>query len=124
MERPGGKAHIIDSDWGFLPVEPWGKPRTEAFFNAAAPAFNERFIGRKAAGELRSAGFAPARVKIRAFADQAGNGLNVLTNMVGYIRTFGLMPAATAEQMLEEARAAVPEGRFLFCLPQFLVTAE
>lgn len=124
VTKPGGRAHIIDSDWGFLLVEPWGKARTEAFFDAAAPAFNERYIGRKAAGALRSAGFAPAKVKISAFADQVGNGLNVLTNMVGYIRTFATMPLATAEDMLEEARAAVPEGRFLFCLPQFLVTAE
>jgi len=122
--RPGGRAHVIDSDWGFLLVEPWGKERTEAFFDAAAPAFNERYIGRKAAGALRGAGFASAGVKIHAFADQAGNGLGVLTNMVGYIRTFDTMPAEVAEGMLEEARAAVPEGRFLFCLPQFLVTAE
>ena len=124
VTKPGGRAHIIDSDWGFLLVEPWGKERTEAFFAAAAPAFNERFIGRKAAGALRSAGFAPAKVKISAFADQVGNGLNVLTNMVGYIRTFNTMPLETANALLEEARAAVPEGRFLFCLPQFLVNAE
>lgn len=124
VTKPGGRAHIIDSDWGFLLVEPWGKARTEAFFDAAAPAFNERYIGRKAAGALRSAGFSPAKVKISAFADQVGNGLNVLTNMVGYIRTFNTLPIETAEGMLEEARAAVPEGRFLFCLPQFLVTAE
>ncbi len=124
VTKLGGRAHIIDSDWGFLLVEPWGKDRTEAFFNAAAPAFNERYIGRKAAGALRSAGFAPAKVKISAFADQVGNGLNMLTNMVGYIRTFSTMPIDTATGMLEEARAAVSDGRFLFCLPQFLVTAE
>lgn len=122
--KPGGRAHVIDSDWGFLLVEPWGKDRTEAFFSAAAAAFNERFIGRKAAGLLRTAGFAPAKVKISAFADQVGNGLNVLTNMAGYIRTFKSMPADVAAGMLDEARASVPEGRFLFCLPQFLVTAN
>ena len=56
--------------------------------------------------------------------DQLGNGLNVLTNMSGYISTFNTMPTAEVTAMLDEAQAAVPDGRFLFCLPQFLVTAE
>ena len=36
-------AHVIDSDWGFVLVEPWGKARTDAFFLAASPAFKEPF---------------------------------------------------------------------------------
>ncbi len=124
VTKPGGLAHVIDSDWGFVLVEPWGKARTDAFFLAASPAFKEPFIGRKAAGALRTAGFDSARVRMSVSPDQLGNGLNVLTNMSGYIRTFGTMAVQEVTTMLDEARASVPEGRFLFCLPQFLVTAQ
>lgn len=33
VTRPGGRAHIIDSDWGFVLVEPWGAERTRDFFS-------------------------------------------------------------------------------------------
>lgn len=121
--KPGGRAHVIDSDWGFVLVEPWGKDRTDAFFHAASPAFKEPFIGRKAAGALRNAGFAMAKVRMSVSPDQQGNGLNVLVNMSSYISTFNTLPAADVTAMLDEARNAVGDGRFLFCLPQFLVTA-
>ena len=35
---PGGRVLVIDSDWGFVLVQPWGDAATRAFFEAAAPA--------------------------------------------------------------------------------------
>ncbi len=124
VTAPGGKVHVIDSDWGFVLVEPWGPDRTRAFFEAAAPAFREPLIGRRAPAALADAGFLPAQVQISTHADQKGMGLNVLTNMASYIKTFDAKPAAEVEAWLEEARAAVDQARFLFCLPQFLITAD
>ena len=123
VTRPGGKVHVIDSDWGFVIVEPWGKATVDRFFEAAAPAFREPYIGRKAAGALLSAGFSDVDVRLVSFVDRQGNGLNVLTNMVSYIKTFGTLPDDEADGLLASARDAVTDGRFLFCLPQFLVTA-
>jgi ubiquinone/menaquinone biosynthesis C-methylase UbiE len=122
--KPGGRAHVIDSDWGFVIVEPWPKSIVDEFFAAAAPAFNEPFIGRRVAGELAKAGFGPVTVRLSPFVDQQGRGLNVLRNMASYINTFDTMPAERVSALLGEVEAALNEGRFLFCLPQFLVTAE
>lgn len=120
---PGGQVLLVDSDWGFVLVEPWGKAKTDDFFAAASGAFNERFIGRKLPGLLAANGFTDVRVNILAGADMKGRGIGVLTNMVSYIRQLGTMESHQAEGMLAELEPAVKAGAFLFVLPQFLVTA-
>lgn len=121
---PGGRIHLIDSDWGLAVVEPWGKADTERFFGAAAVAFKEPHIGRKLGGLLAREGFRNVAVRIRAHADQAGDALPLLRNMCGYIDAGGAMAVADAEAMLAEAEAAVETGQYLFALPQFVVTAD
>ena len=121
---PDGRIHLIDSDWGFVLVEPWGKAGTERFFAAAAVAFKEPHIGRKLPALLRQAGFRNVAARIRAGADQIGGALPMLRNMRGYIEVGGAMPAAEADAMLAEAEEAIETGRYLFSLPQFIVTAD
>ena len=121
--KPGGRIHVIDSDWGFVIVQPWSKHEVDRFFAAAAPAFNEPYIGRRVAGLLSEAGFAEATVRLSPFVDQAGRGLHVLNNMASYIRTFATMPEDELAAMLARVEQALAQERFLFCLPQFLVTA-
>ena len=53
----GGRIVVIDSDWGFVLVEPWGKVRADRFFEAAAAAFRAPHIGRNLSGLLAKAGF-------------------------------------------------------------------
>lgn len=120
--KPGGRIHIIDSDWGFVVVEPWSKPEVDAFFEAAAPAFREPLIGRKASGALVRAGFADVAVDLAPIVDTEGGTLGVLANMAGYIREFGAMAEETLTGYLDRAAAAVEDDTYLFCLPQFLVT--
>ena len=121
---PGGRMLAIDSDWGFVVVEPWGRERTERFFAAASAAFKTPEIGRILRAELLDAGFVDVEVSIRAGADTAGGGLAVLRNMASYAGAFDRMPATEIDGMLAEAEAAVETGRYLFCLPQFLVQAR
>jgi ubiquinone/menaquinone biosynthesis C-methylase UbiE len=122
--KPGGRAHVIDSDWGFVVVEPWGKATVDRFFAAAAPAFREPYIGRKAPGALAGLGFDEVQVSIVPIVDREGGGLHVLTNMAGYIRTFAALPEAEVDGLLAAARGGIAAGTYLFCLPQFLVTAR
>ena len=82
--EPGGEILIIDSDWGFLLVEPWGKARTDALFEAAAGAFNERFIGRRLPGLMARAGYDDVQVRVLAGVDRQGRGKGVLLNMMTY----------------------------------------
>lgn len=121
---PGGRIHLIDSDWGFVVAEPWGKAGVERFFAAAEVAFKEPNIGRKLPGLLAKHGFRNVRVRIMANADQDGRALPMLRNMCGYIEAGGAMPAAEAEAMLQQAEDAVRSGGYLFALPQFLATAD
>ena len=122
--QPGGRLLLIDSDWGFVIVEPWGRARTERFFGAAAPAFKTPEIGRRLRTELVDAGFDEVEVSIQAGADTTGGSLAVLRNMASYAGTFDEMPGAEIEHLLAEAEAAVDAGRYLFCLPQFHVTGQ
>jgi ubiquinone/menaquinone biosynthesis C-methylase UbiE len=122
--KPGGRVHIIDSDWGFVIVEPWGKDTVDRFFQAAAPAFREPYIGRRAAGALAKAGFAEIGVTMMPIVDREGMGLGVLTNMASYIHTFGTLADAEVEQLMAQARDGLADGSYLFCLPQFLVTGS
>ena len=121
---PGGEVLLVDSDWGFLLVEPWGKARTEDFFSAAGGAFREPQIGRKLSGSLARAGFTDIGVRMLASVDLRGWGLNVLTNMCSYIRQFDAKPESELEAMMEELKAGLEDGSYMFVLPQFIVTAK
>lgn len=120
---PGGRIHIIDSDWGFVVVEPWSKAVVDRFFKAASIAFKEPHIGRKAAGLLAHRGFRDIEARILAFADRDGRALPMLRNMRDYIAVGGDMAADQADALLDAAERAVQTGDYLFSLPQFLVTA-
>jgi SAM-dependent methyltransferase len=119
----GGRIVVIDSDWGFVLVEPWGKVRTDRFFEAAAAAFREPHIGRKLPGLLARAGFKDVNVKMIAGVDLKGRGVSVLQNMVSYIRKFGTMTETELQAHMDELEAAQADGSFMFILPQFVVTA-
>ncbi|XOV88117.1 MAG: methyltransferase domain-containing protein [Pseudomonadota bacterium] len=122
--KPGGRIELVDSDWGFVVVEPWGKARTDAFFEAARPAFNELYIGRKLPALLVRGGFSDVEVKLMATPDMVGGGLNVLTNMATYVKRFGAMEPAAVDAMMAELKAAIDTSEYLFVLPQFVVTAN
>ena len=126
---PGGRVHVIDSDWGFVVVEPWGKENVDRYFAAAAVAFREPHIGRKAQGLLVRHGFTDVEVRIQAFADTMGRSLPMLRNMRSYIDAAlaaggggGGLSGEEADALLAEAERAIVERTFLFSLPQFLVT--
>ncbi len=120
--EPGGRFLLIDSDWGFVVVEPWGRERTRRFFEAAVLAFKEPEIGRQLRAQVIGAGFDDVDVRVQAGVDTEGGSLLVLHNMASYARAFDAIAADEADAMLAEAQAAIDADRYLFCLPQFLVT--
>ena len=120
--EPGGRLLLIDSDWGFVAVEPWGRERTKRFFDAAAPAFKEPEIGRKLRAHVLDAGFDDVEVRVQAGVDTEGGSLLVLRNMASYGSAHDAISGDEIDSMLAEAEAAINADRYLFCLPQFLVT--
>jgi ubiquinone/menaquinone biosynthesis C-methylase UbiE len=121
--KPGGRVHIMDSDWGFVIVEPWGKATVDKFFAAAAPAFREPYVGRKLPGALVRAGFSDVEVRLLPIVDREGGLRPVLKNMQSYIGTFKTLPDAEVDALMQEVDRAVADGTYFACLPQFLVTA-
>ena len=119
---PGGRLHAIDSDWGFVIVEPWGKATVERFFAAAAPAFREPHIGRKLPAAFHAAGLSDVKVQLVPIVDRSGSMLSVLRNMRVYIRTFATLPDAEVDELLNAAERGITDGTYMACLPQFLVT--
>ena len=119
---PGGKLHAIDSDWGFVIVEPWGKPTVDRFFAAASPAFREPYIGRKLPAAFHAAGLVDIDVRIVPIVDRSGGLLSVLRNMRSYIRTFRTLPDDEVDALIAAAERGISDGTYTACLPQFLVT--
>ncbi len=122
--KPGGRLQVIDSDWGCVIVEPWAPHTVTRFFEAASPAFNEPYVGRRIAARMADAGLGDVVVRMSPFADQSGRGLHVLRNMASYINTFATLPAEEVDELLGQVEQALANNRFLFCLPQFLVTGD
>ena len=122
--EPGGRLLIIDSDWRFVVVEPWGHVQTERFFSAASIAFKTPAIGRRLRTELMNVGFKDVEVKVQAGVDTTGGSLSVLRNMRSYIETLDLIAITDLVELMNEAEAAVRDGRYMFCLPQFIVSGR
>lgn len=120
--EPGGRILVIDSDWRFVVVEPWGAERTARFFNAASVAFKTPEIGRVLRSRLLHSGFVSVDVYIQAGVDTTGGSLSVLRNMASYASEFNSMPSDEVRELMSEAESAVENDNFLFTLPQFIVT--
>jgi SAM-dependent methyltransferase len=120
--KPGGLAHVIDSDWGLLVVEPLGAERVAELFEAAKPAYKTPLIGRKLWGAMRAAGFSDVKVKILASADTKGLMAPIVFNMLGYARESGRLKEASRDALVADLKQSLADGTFLLILPQFLVT--
>jgi len=121
--KPGGIAHIIDSDWGAALLEPLGEQFIR-IMSAANIAFKTPLIGRNLYGICRKLGFQDIRVQVLANPDTAGGMRPVLHNMVSYARTAGTLEETELTTFLEQVDQAVADRTYLAILPQFLVTAR
>lgn len=122
--RPGGLAHVTDSDWGAVIVEPLGPERVARLLDAASVAFRTPRIGRSLYGLFRRAGFANLRVQVLANADTLGLLRPVLANMTSYARASRRLSEAEIERLLADVDSAVEAETYLALLPQFLVTGQ
>lgn len=116
-----GRLLIIDSDWRFVFVEPWGAEGTARFFDAASVAFKTPEIGRTLVRRVEDAGFTDVDLSIRAGVDRMGGSLAVLQNMASYARETAERRGVEIDELLRQAEAAVEAGTYMFCLPQFYV---
>ncbi|MFN8627310.1 MAG: methyltransferase domain-containing protein [Candidatus Binatia bacterium] len=121
--KPEGIAHVIDSDWSALIIEPIGPERVSRLLAAARPAYRDPMAGRHLYGAMRAAGFRTVKVEIFARPDTRGQLLAVAITLVTYAKQFGRMPADEADGIITDCQAAIDAGTYMLFLPQFLVTA-
>lgn len=121
--KPGGIAHVSDSDWGSVVLEPMGA-RFERIMSAASIAFRTPLVARRLYGMFRRTGFQDVRVQVIANADTSGALRGVVYNMASYARTSGQLDEAEIAAFIEDVDRAVAEQTFLAILPQFLVTGR
>jgi ubiquinone/menaquinone biosynthesis C-methylase UbiE len=121
--KPGGIAHVSDSDWGSVVCEP-SRERFERVMSAAQIAFRTPLIGRQLYGMFRHAGFESPRVQVLASADTEGGLKSVLMNMASYARTSGRLDDADIDAFIREVEQSIEERTFFALLPQFLVTGR
>jgi SAM-dependent methyltransferase len=119
--RPGGLAHVIDSDWARRGRA--ARPRTHgravrggaarlshaADRTAAAPAVPARGLLRRGGPGARQPG-------------PEGHMAPVVWNMVQYARASGTLAPARLDAIVADVKRAIEAGEFLLLLPQFLVT--
>jgi ubiquinone/menaquinone biosynthesis C-methylase UbiE len=122
--KPGGRLHVVDSDWGMLAVEPLGAEAIGELFAAASVAYRTPLIGRKLHGALRSSGFVEVKVQILASADTRGHFSPIVFNMASYARASGRMDPAKIDRLLDALKRSLQDGTYLLVLPQFLVTGS
>ncbi len=122
--KPGGKAHITDSDWGLFLIEPLSLTDTRKLVDAARYAYKTPLIGRKLLGFCRVAGFSEVNVQILARPDLAGRLLIVARNLSGYAVQCGTLDQADADAMIEAIERGLDDGTYFAMNPQFLVTAD
>jgi SAM-dependent methyltransferase len=120
--RPGGLAHVIDSDWALLAVEPLGLDRTNELFAAARHAYRTPQIGRQLHRLFKRAGFRDVEVQVLSSPDLKGHLAPVVWNMVSYARASGKLAPALLDETVTDVKRAISEGEYLLLLPQFLVT--
>jgi ubiquinone/menaquinone biosynthesis C-methylase UbiE len=121
--RPGGKAHIIDSDFAMVAVDPVPPADWRALMDAALHAFRTPNIGRKLYGLAAEAGFSDVQVQVLASPDTEGRLLNFVHNVAGYAREGGGLDDKAIRAVVDTATEALAAGKFFAINPQFVVTA-
>jgi ubiquinone/menaquinone biosynthesis C-methylase UbiE len=120
--KPGGRLTAVDSDWGFVIVEPLSADEVLELFRAAAPAFREPYIGRKLRAAYRAAGFTDVDVNVVAMPDVTGQARGVLENMLTYGLRFGRLSEPRADEFRARFEDALADGSYLVVVPQFFVS--
>lgn len=122
--KPGGIAHIIDSDWGMLVVEPLGSDKLTELIGAASLAFRTPRAGRVLYSLMKMSGFSDVTVHILAGVDTQGRMLPVLHNMASYAEAGGGLARERLDAIMKEIDQSIADGTFMMTLPQFLVTGR
>lgn len=125
VTKSGGKVVLIDSDWDMLALDVTDEALHERILHAVkTTATREPRIGRKLYCLCKTAGLREVTVRIFASPDLDGWALPMLANsLYQYATVSGAVSQDEADAWLDDIKRRVQQGRYFFCLPQFVVAA-
>ena len=121
----GGIVAAVDSDWEMiaLEIEPQAQERSDRIIGKAREiAIKEPRIGRKLHGLFRAAGLNGVKVAIMAGADTRGAAVAMQRASFARYAIDAGVAKGEVEEWLKDIDRAIAKGRYLFVLPQFVVT--
>ena len=122
VTAPGGRVHVVDSDWGMIVIEPLDDDEVAEVFAAAQMAYRTPHIGRRLFGLFANAGLQDLQVQILSAADTTGVRAPIARNMLSYAVDSGGLAPERAEALGQKLQSGIDTGRYLLVLPQFVVT--
>jgi len=123
--RPGGRVVCVELDWEAPIVHPGASELTRRIFDFCNARHIEQYVGRRLPGIARACGLADVRVEAGMLIDQAANGrqwLDFLKSRVERALVGNAVTASEGQAWTSEIEAAAVAGRYLFAVPQFVVT--
>jgi SAM-dependent methyltransferase len=120
--KPGGIAHVIESDWSLTVVEPLASD-WRTLVTAASWAWRTPEIGRKLYGIARCAGFTQVAIQVLTKPDTEGRLMDMVRTVADYARKSGCLNSERIDAMLEKLDRGLTDGTYLIVAPQFLITA-
>jgi ubiquinone/menaquinone biosynthesis C-methylase UbiE len=120
--KPGGIAHVIESDWSLTVVEPLASD-WRALVAAASWAWRTPEIGRRLYGIVRRVGFSQVAITVLTKPDTEGRLLDMVRTVADYALKSGALNSERINAMLEKLDRGLTDGTYLVVAPQFLITA-
>ena len=123
--RSGGRIVCVELDWEAPIVHPGGPEVTRRIFDFCNARHLEQYLGRRLPGIVRACGLANVQVQPGMLFDEAAGGrqwLDFLKTRVALALAGNVVTAAEGEAWTRDIESAATAGRFLFAVPQFVVT--
>ncbi len=122
---PGGRIEVMDTDWDMLAVDADDKEMTRRMLHAHADSIANPWMGRQLSGLLMDAGFKEVGVEVKTAVGTKDESLrNFFPSIVRSAVDSRAISQEEADIWMAEQERRVREGRFLFILTMFLVSAR
>jgi ubiquinone/menaquinone biosynthesis C-methylase UbiE len=123
--RRGGRLVFVELDWEAPIVLPGMPEVTRRIFDFCNARHLEQYLGRRLPGIVRACGLAGVQVQPGMLFDEAVDGrqwLDFLRTRVALALAANVVTADEGEAWTRDIESAATAGRFLFAVPQFVVT--
>lgn len=122
---PGGRLVVLEPETDMAAVDTDNPLMVRKMMHAAAEAMANPWVGRALRAHLLAAGFADVRVEVTTLVhNEFTEARTVLSMAAASAVKAAAVTQEEADDWLAEQRRRAEQGRFLFALPHFIVSAR